>query len=95
MLGCLGSFLLFHYVLAIQPATRPPPRRRLAGSSGGVFGLHDLPPLRLCCVYIYGVLAARYEQNITNSDNGKKRKEKKSFSIADSTAAASDLKLSI
>ena len=76
MLGCLGSFLLFHYVSAIQPATRPPPQRRPAGGSGAVLGLHDLPPLRLCCVYIYGVLGAHYEQNNTNSDNGKKKKRK-------------------
>ena len=102
MLGCLGSFLLFHYVSAIQPATRPPPRRRPAGGSGAAFGLHDLPPLRLCCVYIYGVLGAHYEQNNTNSDNGKKKKNPflllspllptTSYSVSDGGIRAHDLR---
>ena len=35
--------------------------------------------LLFCSVYIYGVLRAHYEQNNTNSDNGKKRKEKNPF----------------
>ena len=102
MLGCLGSFLLFHYVSAIQPATRPPPLRRPAGGSGAVLGLHDLPLLRLCCVYIYGVLGAHYEQNNTNSDNGRKEKNPfllltpllpaTSYSVSDGGIRAHDLR---